>query len=819
MKPSFLLMLAVAALSTAFPASGVSATPAATPAPTAAEVKAITMKVADWQIATFEDMGKYRALPEAKQKDERNRAKYHDLEWHCAALYAGMAEWSTIAGDSRYTDWLKMIGERNGWKLHTRKYHADDQAVGQFYLSLYQQFKDPAMLAPTQERFDWILANRKTGSLQWGKGTDASSRWGWCDSLFMAPPVWARLAKITGEEKYLDFLDQEYHATYDLLWDQEEHLFWRDTSFLAKREANGRKVFWARGNGWVFGGLALMIPDLPKDWKGRAFYIELFQQMAVSLKAIQRVDGTWSMGLLGGIEGYPLKEVSGTAFYTLGLAWGVNNGLLDRATYEPVILKAWQALTTCVREDGLLGYVQPVGAAPGDSFADSSEVYGVGAFLAAGTEVYKLVGDSVSPVTEKHLIKPAALTTFMKDGGWCWYQDPRAIIHQEKLILGGIDGQNGDVKISVYDLKMGRDLGTVVLHGKFERDDHDAPALYARPDGCILAVYAKHAQEKIHYYRISDPSDYLRWGPEQQFVHDYSGKTGVTYMNLFYLEKEKSLYNFFRDGPSFNPSFITSSDHGATWGNRTHLIADGLGSRNRPYARYLQVNPDTVGISFTEAHPRNFGNSLYYAEFRGGVFYRADGSKIKNLSAGPLLPADVEKVYTGSGFKKRPVGFESVPNSAWTCATVRDAQGRPQLGYSVYLSNNDHRFRIASWSGSAWIDREIAYAGKCLYPEESSYTGLLAFDPSDPTTVYISSDVDPATGKDAGGTHEIYTAKIGPSDDIASIHWQPLTAGSAHRNIRPLVVTGDGHKVLLWLSGPWNTFTDYQSDAVGLILQ
>jgi rhamnogalacturonyl hydrolase YesR len=309
-----------------------------------------------------------------------------------AALYVGMDQWRVTSGDPRYTEFLKMIGQRNGWKLHTRPYHADDHAVGQFYLNLYQQFEDPAMIEPTQKHFDWILANPKTGSLVWKKGTDRHDRWGWCDALFMAPPVWARLAKITGDKKYLDFMDQEYHATYDLLWDDQESLFWRDSSFFKKREKNGQKIFWSRGNGWVFGGLALMIPDLPEDWEGRPFYVDLYKTMAKRIAQIQREDGTWSMGLLGGLETYPTVETSGTSFYTFGLAWGINNGFLDREEYEPVVLKAWQALTKCVTEEGMLAYVQPVGAAPGDSYPDQSEVFGVGAFLAAGSEVYKMTG-------------------------------------------------------------------------------------------------------------------------------------------------------------------------------------------------------------------------------------------------------------------------------------------------------------------------------------------------------------------------------------------------------------------------------------------
>ncbi len=360
-------------------------------------VRALTKRVADWQISTFENQQDYRALSAKiqeqtkKNKEHAYLKKWHDLTWHNAALYAGMNQWRQVAEERQYADWLISIGERNGWNLHKRPYHADDHAVGQFYLALYRERQKPEMLKPARERFDWILSNRKTGSLLWGRNTDCHDRWGWCDALFMAPPVWARMAAITGESKYLDFMHDEYMATYNLLWDKDDHLFWRDSSFFEQREANGRKLYWARGNGWVFGGLALMIPDLPGDWEHRGFYVDLYRQMAASLKKEQRADGTWAMGLLGGAEGYPNKETSGTSFFTFGLAWGINSGLLDRGEYEPVVFRAWNALTGCVTDDGMLVWVQPVGAAPGESYPDKSEVYGVGAFLAAGTEVYRLV--------------------------------------------------------------------------------------------------------------------------------------------------------------------------------------------------------------------------------------------------------------------------------------------------------------------------------------------------------------------------------------------------------------------------------------------
>ena len=406
----------------------------------------------------------------------------------------------------------------------------------------------------------------------------------------------------------------------------------------------------------------------------------------------------------------------------------------------------------------------------------------------------------------------------MKDGGWCWYQDPRAIIQNGKLVIGGLSGQSGDVKISVYDLVKNQDLGTIVLHEKFQRDDHDVPALYVRPDGSILAVYAKHGNEKIHHYRISDPSDYLKWGPPQQFVHDYPEKKGVTYMNLHYMQDEGLLYNFFRNGQNINPYFITSADHGKTWANRTRLIQDEVDGRTRPYVRYLQRDPNTVGIFFTEAHPRSFGTSIYYADFQSGAFFRADGTKIKDLAQGPLRPSETDRIYQGSGEKISQARTLSQKQSAWTSSMAADSQKRPHLGYTLYLSNDDHRYRMASWNGTQWVDREVAYGGKCLYAAESSYTGLITLDPADPTHVYISSDVDPTTGKDLEGTHEIYTATIGPEDDISTIKWAPITSGSKHRNIRPLVVAGEGYKVVLWLSGPWHTYKDYNSDVVGFVV-
>lgn len=409
-------------------------------------------------------------------------------------------------------------------------------------------------------------------------------------------------------------------------------------------------------------------------------------------------------------------------------------------------------------------------------------------------------------------------TVFMKHGGWCWFQDPRAIVHANKVFIGSVRGNgSGPALVGIYDLARKTQLGTLLMQDDFDRDDHNSPVFHVRPDGRILATYAKHNRDRFHYSRLSDPFDPLEWGKE--FKHERSSPNPndkVTYMNLYELKKEGKLYKFYR-GIAFNPTFVTSTDQGLTWSEPVHFVKNDVGGRHRPYARFASNGEDTIYVSITDAHPRNYGNNLYYFEFRDGKYYSADGSLIKSLEDGALTPSEAEKIYQGSETTKKPAGFESVPNSAWTSSIAIDADGHPHIGYTLYLSGEDHRYRIASWNGTRWIDREVAYAGNFLYPRESSYTGLIALDPVDPETVFISTDVDPTTGKGSGGKHEIYRAKIGKDDDTNSIKWQAVTKDSPVRNIRPMVLREGTGRVVLWNRGDYKTYIDYDLDTVGFV--
>ena len=338
-----------------------------------AAITEVMEAVADWQIEHFD------------------KVKHHPLAWTNGTLYKGMMEWAKIAKDDQYTDWLYQIGKKHGWQPHYRMYHADDVVVCQMYLEMYRQKKDNRLLAPTQARLEYVMHHPSPASLLIEESKD---RWSWCDALFMAPPVYAQLAELTGEERYLEFMHKEFKATYDFLYDKESHLFYRDHRYFfhKKQEQNGEKIFWGRGNGWVVGGLVSLLKELPQDSKYRPFYEQLFKEMIQKIASCQEKSGFWHASLLDP-KSYPYPETSASGFFCYAIAYGINAGLIDKEKYLPIVTKGWKALVSAVYADGKLGWVQPIGKDPKSVDATMTEVYGVGAFLLAGTML--LEGDII----------------------------------------------------------------------------------------------------------------------------------------------------------------------------------------------------------------------------------------------------------------------------------------------------------------------------------------------------------------------------------------------------------------------------------------
>lgn len=371
-------------------------------------------KVADWQMAKFSHktylFEGYEEGAHMAPTDESS----HPQGWVYASFYVGMARMAKLSdqkGDDKYYQQLLDIAKHGKYLFAPRIYNADDYAIGQLYIDLYEKYPNEEILTPLKVIFDIILQTPSTVSLRYEdveqksihdgvllqdefghrefKLRPCKNRWCWADALFMGPPVWIHLAKVTGDQRYLEFADKELWETVSLLWDEQDHLFFRDSRFFNKREPNGQKVIWARGVGWVAAGLARIIEQLPKDHKNRAKYEDIFRKMMTRLAEAQQSDGLWRPSVLDP-DTKPFKETSGTGLMAFAFASGINQGILDKTIFMPTVTKAWAALIDAVQPSGKLGWVQQIGEAPDKVSAEDTQVYATGAFLLTGSELYKM---------------------------------------------------------------------------------------------------------------------------------------------------------------------------------------------------------------------------------------------------------------------------------------------------------------------------------------------------------------------------------------------------------------------------------------------
>jgi rhamnogalacturonyl hydrolase YesR len=353
-------------------------------------IRASMERAFDWQI---ENIVYSAPLPDGGFQD------VSDTEWVRGAFFAGVMAAYEATGDTAYLDAAKEVSERNNWQPGPRPRCADDHCIAQTYLRIYLLEPNERYIDAIVERFDEMIADPGPGPEEGSFDYEKCESWWWCDALFMAPPTMALVARATADTRYLDLMNTMWWETYDYLYDPEEHLWFRDGRYVLQedgsgpRTSNGRKVFWSRGNGWVVAGLALVLENLPADYPDRGRYETLFRDMATALVAVQGEDGLWRSSLLDPEE-VPIPESSGTGFFTFGLAWGLNSGLLDSDTFTPATRKGWEGLVWAQQSDGRLGWVQQIGYDPRSVTADDSMEYGTGAFLLAGSEMLKLASST-----------------------------------------------------------------------------------------------------------------------------------------------------------------------------------------------------------------------------------------------------------------------------------------------------------------------------------------------------------------------------------------------------------------------------------------
>jgi unsaturated rhamnogalacturonyl hydrolase len=308
------------------------------------------------------------------------------VNWQRGVYFTGNQRAFRVLGNRDYYRWALAWGQTNAWKPTGNIFHADQQCCGQTFIDLYRLDREPSYLTSIKAAIDAVVATNKV------------DYWSWIDAFYMAGPVFARLGNLTGDTNYYLKHWLMFNQMKSRYYDPSESLWYRDQGqkFPSRTNACGGKVFWARGNGWVFAGLARSLEQMPVTAPHYQDYVAIFQTMAAKLKSNQGVDGLWRASLLCP-EQFPNAETSGTALFTYGLAWGIRNKLLSAAEYSPLVLRAWHGLATIsLQTNGLVGYVQPPDWQPGPSRASQTSDYGVGAFLLAGSEVYLLAPDAPS---------------------------------------------------------------------------------------------------------------------------------------------------------------------------------------------------------------------------------------------------------------------------------------------------------------------------------------------------------------------------------------------------------------------------------------
>ncbi|PHQ28942.1 glycoside hydrolase family 88/105 protein [Leeuwenhoekiella nanhaiensis] len=325
--------------------------------------------------------------------------------WHPAAYQTGNIEAYKVTGNQDFLNYATAWAEHNEWKgaksddKSAWKYNygetddhvlfGDWQIAFQTYIDLYtlEGSTDPSKIARAREVMEYQMS------------TPQNDFWWWADGLYMVMPVMTKLYQVTGNEQYLDKLNEYLKYSDSIMLDEETGLYYRDAKYVypKHKSLNGKKDFWARGDGWVFAGLAKVLQDLPEDSKYRNAFEARYRRMAEALKAAQQPEGYWTRSILDP-EHAPGPETSGTAFFTYGYLWGINNGILDAKTYLPVVEKSWKYLTeVALQENGAVGYVQPIGerAIPGQVVdVNSTADFGVGAYLLAASEMYRMVSDN-----------------------------------------------------------------------------------------------------------------------------------------------------------------------------------------------------------------------------------------------------------------------------------------------------------------------------------------------------------------------------------------------------------------------------------------
>ncbi len=399
------------------------------------------------------------------------------------------------------------------------------------------------------------------------------------------------------------------------------------------------------------------------------------------------------------------------------------------------------------------------------------------------------------------------------DGTWCWFSDPRAIITNagEETLVTGFVKEDGSIAALQYSLSSGK-KSEAILYEKLEVDDHNNPAFVQRPDGHYLAFFTKHHNTDLYMCVSKNPADATQWGkpmainPNGKDAQEKYGDSKYTYANPHILREEANRIYLFGRWVGFKPNVSWSDDGGITWAeSRVVVCPQPYSWGERPYVKYFSNGKDKIHMVFTDGHPRDEPtNSVYYACYCNGAFYRSNGEKICTLDELPFEPRDASIVYDAT----------ETGNRAWVYDIVADNNGKPCVAYARYPNEENHIYHYAYFDGETWQDTEMVNSGKWFphtpegeFEREPHYSGGMAIDPLNPAALYISREIN--------GIFEIEKWVFSKTDEEP---WtiSPVTQNSTNDQVRPVVAQAAGTSsktVVLWNAiSHYVHYTDYRTD-------
>lgn len=434
-----------------------------------------------------------------------------------------------------------------------------------------------------------------------------------------------------------------------------------------------------------------------------------------------------------------------------------------------------------------------------------------GYFLSGVTFVILTAWSCSNPSIDKVEIPAGeAYRSFSDDGAWCWFSDPRAIYHEgeHKRTYSGWVDSTGNIVVAYYD----HDTGMIqrhILHERLEKDDHDNPSFFMGPEGKLMVFYSKHGTGNypIILARAKNSEDIQDWEPVQRLpLNDtitYAGmRDSYTYTNPVQLSEEDNRMYLFWRGADFKPNFSVSNDGGKQWEKgKIMILPERIYQNRRPYLKVASDHRNEIHFAFTDGHPHvEPTNSIYYARYRNGALYKANGEKIMDWSALPLDPKDADVVYDATASKEK----------AWIWDVAENGEGSPVIVYATFPTDSNHVYFYSIYDEGRWNNYRLTEAGS-WFPHtppgtrerEPNYSGGVVLDHEDPSHVYLS--------REKNGVFEIEkwsTKDKGKNWDVTEV-----TRNSRNDNVRPFVVRNHSNDSLrvLWMNlEQYRHYTDYR---------